>query len=236
MYVWETSQGVRTLSAQQLHNQCVNYPAFDALKNVATAVATSICSGDAAGSGHRSIVSGATHGVKGNAISSQGRTRSGGPARTSVTTPNIEPGEGKTVAPKTGPASSCSREPGTDNPPSSCPLERTLDGNVTGSSNNNVGGASLLCTDNNLYHHHHHHRHPQEQQAFNLQQICANQYQVHPPVHVNQPQSHHPDRRKSDNKASTYGMNYSTLNCTNGNYASTCTPWKTREYSPGVLG
>uniref|UniRef100_A0A3Q0S2E3 Terminal nucleotidyltransferase 4A n=1 Tax=Amphilophus citrinellus TaxID=61819 RepID=A0A3Q0S2E3_AMPCI len=53
--------------------------------------------------------------------------------------------------------------------------------------------------------------------------------------HINQPQSHHPDRRKSDNKASTYGMNYSTANCTNGNYASTCTPWKTREYSPGVL-
>uniref|UniRef100_A0A3Q3CZV2 Terminal nucleotidyltransferase 4A n=1 Tax=Haplochromis burtoni TaxID=8153 RepID=A0A3Q3CZV2_HAPBU len=50
-----------------------------------------------------------------------------------------------------------------------------------------------------------------------------------------QPHSHHPGRRKSDNKASTYGMNYSISNCTNGNYASTCTPWKTREYSPGVL-
>uniref|UniRef100_A0A8D0AHR7 Terminal nucleotidyltransferase 4A n=1 Tax=Sander lucioperca TaxID=283035 RepID=A0A8D0AHR7_SANLU len=43
-------------------------------------------------------------------------------------------------------------------------------------------------------------------------------------------------RRKSDNKASTYGMNYLLSNCTNGNYASTWTPWKTRKYNPGVLG
>uniref|UniRef100_A0A3B4Z7D3 Terminal nucleotidyltransferase 4A n=1 Tax=Stegastes partitus TaxID=144197 RepID=A0A3B4Z7D3_9TELE len=47
--------------------------------------------------------------------------------------------------------------------------------------------------------------------------------------------NHHPGRRKSDNKASTYGMNYLLSNCTNGNYASTWTPWKTRKYNPGVL-
>ncbi|XP_030596209.1 terminal nucleotidyltransferase 4A [Archocentrus centrarchus] len=266
MYVWETSQGVRTLSAQQQlhnqnHNQCVNYPAFDVLKNVATAVASSICSGGSSsngdiagslsnGSSHHSIMNGATHGssVKGNAISSLGRARSNGNVHNSLTTSNIaEPGEGKIVPQKTGSVSSSSRESGTDSPPSSCSLERTMDGNVTGGINNNVGGANLLFNlsdsmENNVnlyhhhHHHHHHHRHPQEHQAFNLQQICVNQHQVYPPVHINQPQSHHPDRRKSDNKASTYGMNYSTANCTNGNYASTCTPWKTRAYSPGVLG
>uniref|UniRef100_A0A3B4WLL2 Terminal nucleotidyltransferase 4A n=1 Tax=Seriola lalandi dorsalis TaxID=1841481 RepID=A0A3B4WLL2_SERLL len=47
--------------------------------------------------------------------------------------------------------------------------------------------------------------------------------------------NHHPGRRKSDNKASTYGMNYLLSNCTNGNYASTWTPWKTRKYNPGVM-
>uniref|UniRef100_A0A667X7F9 Terminal nucleotidyltransferase 4A n=1 Tax=Myripristis murdjan TaxID=586833 RepID=A0A667X7F9_9TELE len=60
--------------------------------------------------------------------------------------------------------------------------------------------------------------------------------QVHPSVPVNHTHSHHPGRRKSDNKASTYGMNYLLSNCTNGNYASSWTPWKTRKYNPGVLG
>uniref|UniRef100_A0A667XNX4 polynucleotide adenylyltransferase n=1 Tax=Myripristis murdjan TaxID=586833 RepID=A0A667XNX4_9TELE len=59
---------------------------------------------------------------------------------------------------------------------------------------------------------------------------------VHPSVPVNHTHSHHPGRRKSDNKASTYGMNYLLSNCTNGNYASSWTPWKTRKYNPGVLG
>uniref|UniRef100_A0A671V0P6 Terminal nucleotidyltransferase 4A n=1 Tax=Sparus aurata TaxID=8175 RepID=A0A671V0P6_SPAAU len=59
---------------------------------------------------------------------------------------------------------------------------------------------------------------------------------VHPSVPVNHTHNHHPGRRKSDNKASTYGMNYLLSNCTNGNYASTWTPWKTRKYNPGVLG
>ncbi|XP_013769382.1 non-canonical poly(A) RNA polymerase PAPD7 isoform X1 [Pundamilia nyererei] len=252
MHVWETSQGVRTLSAQQQlhnqnHNQCVNYAV---LKNVATAVASSksICSSNgnvtgslSNGSSHRSITNGAAHSSSGNgnAIPPLGRALSNRNVHNSLTPSNIsEPGEGKTASHKTGSASS-SQESGTDSPPSSCSLERTMDRNVTGSINNNVGGANLLFNlrdsmDNNvnLYHH----RHPQEHQAFKLQQICVNQHQVHPSVPINQPHSHHPGRRKSDNKASTYGMNYSISNCTNGNYASTCTPWKTREYSPGVLG
>uniref|UniRef100_A0A4W5MFT7 Terminal nucleotidyltransferase 4A n=1 Tax=Hucho hucho TaxID=62062 RepID=A0A4W5MFT7_9TELE len=45
-------------------------------------------------------------------------------------------------------------------------------------------------------------------------------------------------RRKSDNKASTYGINYLLSNWTNDNHVSsgTGTPWKTRKYSPGVDG
>uniref|UniRef100_A0A3B3ZJU1 Terminal nucleotidyltransferase 4A n=1 Tax=Periophthalmus magnuspinnatus TaxID=409849 RepID=A0A3B3ZJU1_9GOBI len=49
------------------------------------------------------------------------------------------------------------------------------------------------------------------------------------------PHSHHPGRRKCDNKASTYGMNYLLSNCSNGNFVSAWTPWKTKKYSPGVL-
>lgn len=254
MHVWETSQGVRTLSAQQqLHNQnhnhCVNYAALDVLKNVATAVASSksICSsnGNATaslrnGSSHHSIMNGTTS-INGTAISSLGIALSNGNVHGSFSTVNntVEPGEGKPLPQKTGSVSSSSSlESGTDSPPSSCSLERTMGGNVTGNINKNVGGANLLfnVSENNVNLYHQHHRHLQEHPVFNLQQICVNRHQVHPSVPVNHTHSHHPGRRKSDNKASTYGMNYLLSNCTNGNYASTWTPWKTRKYNPGVLG
>lgn len=263
MHVWETSQGVRTLSAQQqqLHNQnhnhCVNYAALDVLKNVATAVASSksVCSSNgnvnvtaslSNGSSHHSIMNGTTS-INGTAISSLGIALSNGNVHGPFTAAGTaEPGEGKTLPQKTGSvsSSSSSQESGTDSPPSSCSLERTMGGNVTGNVNKNVGGANLLFSgsdgmDNNVnlhHHHHHHHRHLQEHPAFNLQQICVKRHQVHPSVPVNHTHNHHPGRRKSDNKASTYGMNYLLSNCTNGNYASTWTPWKTRKYNPGVLG
>lgn len=235
MHVWETSQGVRTLSAQQQqqlhnqnHNQCVNFAALDVLKNVASSKSN--------GSSHHSSIM-----MNGTAMSN------GNNSFTAANTPL--PGEEKTLPQKTGSASlSSSLDTGTD----SCSLERTMGGNV----NKNVGGANLLFNlsdsmDNNVnlyhhhhhnnHHHHHHHHHPrhvtlQEQPAFNLQQICVKRHQVHPSAPVNHTHSHHPGRRKSDNKASTYGMNFLLSNCTNGNYASTWTPWKTRKYNPGVLG
>ncbi|KAM7383904.1 hypothetical protein PAMA_011324 [Pampus argenteus] len=235
MHVWETSQGVRTLSAQQQqqqlhnqnHNQCVNFAALDVLKNVASSKSN--------GSSHHSSIM-----MNGTAMSN---------GNNSFTAANTsQPGEGKILPQKTGSASSSSSslDSGTD----ICSLERTMGGNV----NKNVGGANLLCNlsdsmDNNVnlyhhnnhhHHHHHHHRHltlqEQQQPAFNLQQICEKRHQVHPSAPVNHTHGHHPGRRKSDNKASTYGMNYLLSNCTNGNYASTWTPWKTRKYSPGVLG
>ncbi|KAG7458033.1 hypothetical protein MATL_G00233550 [Megalops atlanticus] len=48
--------------------------------------------------------------------------------------------------------------------------------------------------------------------------------------------NHHPGRRKSDNKASTYGINYLLSNWSNGNYVCSGTPWKTRKYNPGING
>ncbi|XP_029920312.1 terminal nucleotidyltransferase 4A isoform X2 [Myripristis murdjan] len=254
MHVWETSQGVRPHSAQQQqhhnqnqnHNQCVNYPASDVFKNVAAVVAssTSLCSSSngnvtaslSNGSSHHSIMNGTTS-INGTAISSLGIALSNGNVQTSVTL-----GEGKILPQKTGSISpSSSQEPRTESPPSSCSLERTMGGNVTGNVNKNVGGANLLFNfsdsmHNNVNHHHHHHRHLQEHPSINFQQICMKRDQVHPSVPVNHTHSHHPGRRKSDNKASTYGMNYLLSNCTNGNYASSWTPWKTRKYNPGVLG
>ncbi|KAM9838834.1 terminal nucleotidyltransferase 4A [Aulostomus maculatus] len=239
MHVWETSQGVRTLSAQQHlhnqnHNQCVNYAALDVLKNVASAVASSksVCSsnGNVTGS-----LSSSHHSIMNGTAMSNGNVHNSFAA--------ADPGEGKTLPQKTGSVSSLSssQESGTDSSPTSCSLERTMCGNVTGNVNQNVGAANLLfklsdSMDNNVYHHHHHHRHLQDHPVFNLQQICVKRHPGHPSVPVNHTHNHHPGRRKSDNKASTYGMNYLLSNCTNGNYVSTWTPWKTRKYNPGVLG
>lgn len=256
MHVWQTSQGVRTLSSQQQlhnqkHNQCVNYAALDVLKNVATAVASgkSICSSNgnvtasvSNGSSHHSIMNGTTS-INGTAISSLGTALSNGNAHNSFTTASTAvAGERKSLPQKTGSvcSSSSSQESGTESPPSGCSLVRTMGGIATGNINKNVGGAHLLInvSDNmdnnvNIYH-----RHLQEHPAFNSQQMCANRFQAHSSVTlpVNHTHSHHPGRRKSDNKASTYGMNYLLSNCTNGNYASTWTPWKTRQYNPGVHG
>lgn len=254
MQVWETSQGVRVFSPQQHHhhhhnqNQCVNYSALDVLKNVASS--KSVCSGAAAsqrnGSGHHIIMNG-TASINGTAISSLGLSLSGGNANDPFAGA-AEPGDGKALAHKPASfssSSSSSQESGTESPPSGCPLERTTGGNVTGNVNKHAGaGAHFGSGDNidnnhvNLYHHQP--RHPQEQQqpAFTFQPIWMSRgQQVHPsPVPVSHTHSHHPGRRKSDNKASTYGMNYLLSNCTNVNYANAWTPWKARKYSPGLLG
>lgn len=244
MHVWETSQGVRALSARQkLHNQnhnhCVNYAALDVLKNVATAVASSICSssssnGNVTGgvsSSHLSITSGTAMSSPGIALFCSGHAQD---SYTAPSTTDLSDGKNH----KTGSVSSASsQESGPDSPPSSSStLERTIGGSVTG--NMNMGTANLLLhlsdsMDNvNLYQHH---QRLQEQSVYNLQQICASRHQV-VSVPVHHPHSHHPGRRKGDNKASTYGMNYLLSNCTNGNYTSSWTPWKTRKYNSGVLG
>uniref|UniRef100_A0AAY4E2E3 Terminal nucleotidyltransferase 4A n=1 Tax=Denticeps clupeoides TaxID=299321 RepID=A0AAY4E2E3_9TELE len=62
---------------------------------------------------------------------------------------------------------------------------------------------------------------------------CARRHPLQPPAAHSH---HHPGRRKSDNKASTYGLNYLLSTCSNGNYVHSGTPWKTRRYSPGVDG
>ncbi|XP_060948819.1 terminal nucleotidyltransferase 4A [Limanda limanda] len=253
MHVWETSQGARSLSSarqQQLHNHRVNYAALDVLKTVASAVAAgrSLCGGGGSvpagrSSGHRS--GGITTGTAMSAL---------GVAHIAHTTP--EPAHGRplgSVSSSSSSSSSSSQESGPDSPPSGCSLERTAGGSVPGNVNQNVGGANLLFGSGdstnhnvNLYpHQHHHHHHPphhhhrqlQEQPAFSPQPGCVKRHQVHPSAPGSHTHSqHHPGRRRSDNKASTYGMNYLLSNCTNGNYGSDWTPWKTRTYNPGVLG
>lgn len=260
MQVWEISQGARAPTGQhhnQTHNQCMNYPALDVFRNVAAAASSkTICNSNVNATGlsssHRSITNGTNInvGINGTAISSLGIALSNGNGQNSVTPTNAnvtgvttDSGEGE-MPQKTGSvSSSSSQESGTDCQRSNCSLERTIGGgNVTvmGHMNKNVGGANLLFSFSDSMHNnanHYHHRHLQEHPPFYFQQTCVKRHQIHPSItfplnHHN----HHPGRRKSDNKASTYGMNYLLSNCTNGNYASIWTPWKTRTYSPGVIG
>ncbi|KAK7898631.1 hypothetical protein WMY93_019484 [Mugilogobius chulae] len=246
MHVWETSQGLRTLTAHKLHNQnhniCVNYAALDVLKNVASAVASGIYSssnGNSTGgmsSGHHSI----THGTA--ATSSPG-THPGTTLCNGLTPEYTASNAADHCQDKQQTrglvSTASSLESGLDNPPpSSGSLQRTIGGNVPGNMNSNTGATNLLLhlsdsMDNvNLYQHH---QRLQDQSLYNLQQICATRHQVLS-VPVNATHSHHPGRRKGDNKASTYGINYLLSNCTNGNYVTSWTPWKTKKYNPGVLG
>ncbi|XP_075868179.1 terminal nucleotidyltransferase 4A isoform X2 [Nelusetta ayraudi] len=239
-------------------NQCVNYAALDVLKNVASS--KSVCSGGGGGgnaaasqrngSGHHIIMNG-TASINGTAISSLGLSLTTGNANDPFA---AEPGEGKALPHKSASfssssssSSSSSQESGTDSPPSGCHMERTTGGSVTGNVNKHAGAGAHFgsgdSVDNNrvnLYNQQP--RHPLEQQqqqpAFTLQPVWMSRgQQVHPsPVPVSHTHSHHPGRRKSDNKASTYGMNYLLSNCTNVNYANAWTPWKARKYNPGLLG
>ncbi|XP_072303790.1 terminal nucleotidyltransferase 4A isoform X2 [Eucyclogobius newberryi] len=267
MHVWETSQGLRALSAHKLHNQhrhiCVNYAALDVLKNVASAVASGIYGSGGGGNGnatggmssgghHQSITHGSTA-----AMASPGTARCNGNApdytAAHTTAEQSHRGQDKRQQQTPGSVSTSSPESGPDSPPpppssgggGGCGgTRRTSAGNVTGNMNGNVGPAGLLLhlrdgVDNvNLHQQHQQHQQHQrlqEQAVYNLQQMCASRHQVLS-VPVNPPHSHHPGRRKGDNKASTYGINYLLSNCTNGNYASSWTPWKTKKYNPGVLG
>ncbi|XP_041759343.2 terminal nucleotidyltransferase 4A isoform X1 [Coregonus clupeaformis] len=244
MRIWEISQ-VRATSGQLHHNLnhnlCVNYPALDVYKNVA-ASSNSICSNTTASlsSSHHCISNGTTN--HRTAFSSFGSTLPNGnvqniltPSNANGTSVTTDLGDSE-MPQKTGSISS-SVESGTDSPSSNCSLGRNSGGNVTGNINKNPGGANLFFSFSESMHNNvnqYHQRHNQDHPQYNFQHNCVKR---HPPAPLNN-HTHHPGRRKSDNKASTYGMNYLLSNWTNGNYVSsgTGTPWKTRKYSPGVDG
>ncbi|KAK2887164.1 hypothetical protein Q8A67_015392 [Cirrhinus molitorella] len=200
MRVWETSQVNRTNTGQHQnlhhHNLCVNSPAFDVYKTVASNanISTNIKSSGSA-----------AHALNGNT------------------------GDGE-MTQKTGSLADSA---------SSCSKIRTTSPNVI-AGNMNKGHPFFTCSEsvlNNVNHHHHppnpHLRHFHQEQ----QQSCMKRHPSHPAaIHNHHHHHHHPGRRKSDNKASTYGINYLLSNWTNGNYENSGTPWKTRKYNPGIDG
>uniref|UniRef100_A0A673HDJ5 Terminal nucleotidyltransferase 4A n=1 Tax=Sinocyclocheilus rhinocerous TaxID=307959 RepID=A0A673HDJ5_9TELE len=183
MRVWETSRVNRTNTGQhQNHhhhnNLCVNSPAFDVYKTVAS---------NANNSTNIKSSGSAAHALNGNT------------------------GDGE-ITQKTGLVA---------DPASSCSKIRTTSPNMI-AGNMNKGHPFFICSEsvlNNVNHHHHpphpHLRHFHQEQ----QQSCMKRHPSHPAaVHSHHHHHHHPGRRKSDNKASTYGINYLLSNWTNGNY------------------
>ena len=238
MRIWEMSQ-VRATSGQhhnnQNHNRCVNYPALDVYKKIA-ASSNSINTTASLSSSHHCISNRTTN--HGTSFSSFGSTLPKGNVQ-NILTPSNANGNSVTTDLLGDSGMPQKTESGTDSPSSNCSLGRTCGGNVTGNSNKSPGCANLFFSfsesmHNNVNQFHHHQRHHQDHPQYNFQHNCVKR---HPPSPLNN-HTHHPGRRKSDNKASTYGINYLLSNWTNDNHVSsgTGTPWKTRKYSPGVDG
>ncbi|TRY60220.1 hypothetical protein DNTS_026368 [Danionella cerebrum] len=205
MRVWETSQVNRTNTGQNHHhhhNYCVNFPAFDVYKAVATNAndSTNIKNNGTVIPG----IGAAAHTLNGSTRDGEMNQKTGAHADS---------------------ASSCSKL-------------RTTSPNVM-SGNMNKAHPLFTCSEtvmNNVNHHHHPHQRHFHQEP---QQNCVKRHPSHPAaIYSNHHHNHHhhPGRRKSDNKASTYGINYLLSNWANGNYEGSGTPWKTRTYNPGVDG
>ncbi|KAL0962103.1 hypothetical protein UPYG_G00335700 [Umbra pygmaea] len=243
MRAWETSQ-VQGNSGQhqhyhhnnQNHNLCVNSPALDVSKNVAA-----LASSKSIGSSNTARLSSSHHAISNGTTSNHGTAFSFGnvhnvnsltPSNSNGVTTGLGDGEmpHKTIS---------SVESGMDGPLLNCFLARTSGGNFTGNMNKN-DGVNLFNFNESMHNnvnHYHHQRHNQYVTQCSFQQNCVKRHPTHPPAALNH-HTHHPGRRKSENKASTYGMNYLLSNCANGNcvYLATGTPWKTRKYSAGVDG
>ncbi|XP_051520433.1 terminal nucleotidyltransferase 4A-like isoform X1 [Myxocyprinus asiaticus] len=241
MRVWETSQVNRTNTGQHpnhLHHKfCVNSPAFDVYKNVASgkgvcnSPASAPSSSSSSSSHHQSNANNSTRiQINGTAIPSSAAHAFNGNAVTVGTAEGEMPLKTGTVSSSADSTSSCSK------------IRTTSPNMIAGNMNKAVGGGHpfLSCSESVLNNvNHHHPLHPrlfhQEQQ-----QGCLKRHPSHPAAihshHHHHHHHHHPGRRKSDNKASTYGINYLLSNWTNGNYDNSGTPWKTRKYNPGVDG
>ncbi|MGH0181417.1 UNVERIFIED_CONTAM: hypothetical protein FKN15_007097 [Acipenser sinensis] len=228
MHIWETSQGVRAISSHhRYHNIAVNSPALDSsfLKNVTAAAPKSCCSS----SSHQSrAASQSTSNSSSNDVTiSTSISNSNANCRPSNQhTSASKEGEWKRLQ-KTPSVSSLftssSMESGTESPSPTFSLGRTSNDDI----NNKSAGSNLFFNfSENLYNVNNH---------SNQQQQNHNRHNYHSPTTTSI--NHHPGRRKSENKASTYGINYLLSSWNNINYQlCSGTPWKKRKYSPGING
>ncbi|XP_044537827.1 terminal nucleotidyltransferase 4A [Gracilinanus agilis] len=270
MQIWETSQGVGRSSSSYPPYFCLNSPALD------TTATAGGGGGGSSGSGSGSLSSASPPppptalpvlltglvpaSVVGSTDGGRRLQKSPSVSSSSSTSSNNESG---TESPGFSSSSSSSSS-------SSASSGRTLSGSGGGTLPGRGGGggpgAFFNFNENKLNnlnsvngHHHHHSPHsgantnllapppppppPQPQQSPQQQPPPSSA-----PTSANSIQQHqyHPGRRKRENKASTYGMNYllsgSRGAALNNNHLPQeqqqrpGTPWKTRTYSPGIQG
>ncbi|KAG2465182.1 PAPD7 polymerase, partial [Polypterus senegalus] len=227
MQIWETSQGVRSNSGHHhhhYHHLCVNAPAVDCnlLKHVA-AVASKNTRSNSSNLGHVANANNSSKNIPvPSSLTNSSSNGQSNPAYPSCNGAKVGGGEGKRLQKTPSVSSSSSVESGTESP---------VNSSSSGRTNKTVDGSLFFGFSENLHnannHGAHQHHHPHE-----LNHGRHGFHGVTPSNH-----GHHPGRRKSDNKASTYGINYLLSSCSNGNYEiCSGTPWKTKKYSPGVNG
>ncbi|XP_033856416.3 terminal nucleotidyltransferase 4A-like isoform X1 [Acipenser ruthenus] len=232
MHIWETSQGVQANSSHhRYHNIAVNSPALDSsfFKNVTAAASKSCCSS----SSHQSRAPASQSTSSSSSSSSSNYVT----VSTSISNSNAncrhsnqhtsasKEGEWKRLqkTPSVSSFTSSSVESGTESPSPTFSLGRTSNDDI----NNKSAGSNLFFNfSENLYNVNNH---------SNQQQQNHNRHNYHSPTTTSI--NHHPGRRKSENKASTYGINYLLSSWNNSNYQlCSGTPWKKRKYSPGING
>ncbi|XP_041100637.1 terminal nucleotidyltransferase 4A-like isoform X2 [Polyodon spathula] len=217
MHIWETSQGVRTNSNHhRYHNIAVNSPALDSIffKNVTAAAPKSCCS-----SSRQSHASQSTS-------SSNDISNSSANCPPTQYTSASKANEGKSLqkTPSVSSFTSSSVESGTESPSPTFSLGGTSNDDI----NNKSAGSNLFFNfSENLINVNNRSNHQQQQNH--------TRHNYHSPTTTSI--NHNPGRRKSENKASTYGINYLLSSWCNSNYQlCSGTPWKKRKYSPGING
>ncbi|KAL4616939.1 DNA polymerase sigma-like [Arapaima gigas] len=226
MRVWRTSQDVRPGSALQHHTEhlCLNSPALDSSVlrgGTAPAVGTSIGGGGGGGGG-----GGSGGGGCGGATERLGCATAIQPP-VSCLSARGTPGSSEGTSVDAGKGAATYTSPGTDIPSAGCVLRTS-----GGPAKPGVGSLQSHTAHEPLHHlrqlHHNHREHEQPEPE---QQRGLTLYHHH---HYHQ--QHHPGRRKSENKASTFGFNYLLSSVANAGRRSPGTPWRSGEYSSGVDG
>lgn len=249
MHVWETSQGIRTNSAhyhRQQHDElCVNAGFCDVCKNQGK---DDVCGepGCSSSTHHHPPPPPPPPASSSSSSSSHQSNANSTNVRSAFATLSINNNNNISAATPLNASEKAPTEKGSRSPPDPgttySDSSSAIRANETNKNRLCFNFSELNNVNQNHLHNHYHHQHSrylhQEQQPY-FQHNCMKRNPFNPGFnnHINyHHHHHHPGRRKNENKASTYGINYLLSNWTNGNQLSPVTLWKSRTYSTGLNG
>ncbi|XP_017338038.1 terminal nucleotidyltransferase 4A isoform X2 [Ictalurus punctatus] len=248
MHVWETSQGIRANSSHHHRQQQPPQQQHSEPGCSSSSSSLSSSSSSSSSSTHHHPHPPSSHHSNANSTNIRSSFATLSINNNNNVSSASPPLNAREMAPtETGSRSAPDPDPGTDcsySVSSSALRANETNKNRLCFSFNELNNVNQNHLHNHYHHHHHHHHHHQHSRYFHpeqqpyFQQNCMKRYPVTPGFnnHNNHHHHHHPGRRKHENKASTYGINYLLSNWTNGNHVSPVTLWKTRTYSPGLNG